>query len=174
MKTGPPRGADFDICCVDGSRSRISVSTRQGPAIDVCRVDGGRSWISVSILPVARRRRFLVLMVGVPGSPTPAPPRGPTIDVCYIDGGTPKSPSAPPGGLPSTFSNVDGRCSRISSSSTSQRVHRRRFLALVVSAPRSPAPTPPRGAAVDVCNVDGGRSRISSSSTSLGVAIDVS
>jgi hypothetical protein len=62
-------------------------------------------------------------MVGTVGSTALAPPRLPVVDVSYVDGGR----------------------SRISVS-TSQGPRRRRFLALMVGAPRSPAPTPPRGA----------------------------
>jgi hypothetical protein len=48
------------------------------------------------------------------------------------------------------FLSVDGGRSWISSSDTSQGARRRRFLALMVDAPGSPAPAPPRGPAVDV------------------------
>jgi hypothetical protein len=56
---------------------------------------------------------------------------------------------------------VDSGCSRISSSGTSKGARRRRFLALMVGTPGSPAPTPPRGPTIDVFYVDGARSRIS-------------
>jgi hypothetical protein len=52
---------------------------------------------------------------------------GPTVNVLYIDGG----------------------CSRISVIA-SHGAHHRCFLALMVGAPGSLAPTPPRGPAVDV------------------------
>jgi hypothetical protein len=69
-------------------------------------VDGGRSWIYISNTSQgARRRCFLALNVGAPGSTTLAPPRGPAIDIFYIDGGR----------------------SRISVNA-SQGAHRRRFL----------------------------------------------
>jgi hypothetical protein len=78
------------------------------------------------------------------------------------------------------FLSVDGGCSRISSSGTSQGAHRR-FFTLIVGAPGSPsapargstidvvlmvgapgstALAPPSGTVVDVCYVDGGCSRI--------------
>jgi hypothetical protein len=41
---------------------------------------------------------------------------------------------------------------------TSQGVHYRRFLALVVDAPGSSPPAPPRGASSMLYNIDGGRS----------------
>jgi hypothetical protein len=66
-----------------------------------------------------------------------------------------------PGGPPLTFLSVDGGRSRISSSGTSQRVRRQRFLALMMDAHGSPAPTPPKGPAVGVFYVDGGCSQIS-------------
>jgi hypothetical protein len=45
-------------------------------------IDGGRSWISsFGTSQEARRRCFLALMVGAPGSLAPAPPRRPAIDV---------------------------------------------------------------------------------------------
>jgi hypothetical protein len=34
-----------------------------------------------------RRQRFLTLMMGVPGSPAPAPIRRFVVDICYVDGG---------------------------------------------------------------------------------------
>jgi hypothetical protein len=52
---------------------------------------------------------------------------------------------APPGAPPLTFLSVDGACYRISSSDTSQGARHRRFLALMVDAPGSPAPAPPGG-----------------------------
>jgi hypothetical protein len=69
-------------------------------------------------------------------------------------------------GPPSTFFNVDGGRSWIYSSITSQGVHHRRFLALMVADSGSLTLTPPRGPVVDDFNVDGGRSRIYSSDTS--------
>jgi hypothetical protein len=74
----------------------------------------------------------------------------------------------------SIFFNVDGGCSQIYSSGTSQGAHRRRFLVLMVGALGSPALTPPRGAAIDVFNVDGGHSCIYRFDTSQGATIDVS
>jgi hypothetical protein len=57
-------------------------------AVDIFSVDGGRSRISSSVTSQGvRRRRFLALMVGAPGSPASAPPRGAVIDVFYVDGG---------------------------------------------------------------------------------------
>jgi hypothetical protein len=56
----------------------------------------------------------------------------------------------PPGGLPLMFPSGDDGHSWISSSGTSQGTRRRRFLALMVGTPGSPAPAPPRGLTVDV------------------------
>jgi hypothetical protein len=55
----------------------IAPAPPRGLTIDVCYVDGGRSRISVSTSQEARRRRFLVLMMGAPESPAPAPLKGP-------------------------------------------------------------------------------------------------
>jgi hypothetical protein len=52
--------------------------------------------------------------------------------------------------------------------------HRRRFLALMVGAPESPAPAPPGGPPSTFLSVDGGCSRIFSSGTSRGPTVDVS
>jgi hypothetical protein len=65
---------------------------------------------------------FFTLMVGAPGSLALAPPRGAHRRRFYVDGGR----------------------SRISISTT-QGARRRRFLALMVLAPVSPAPAPPGG-----------------------------
>jgi hypothetical protein len=67
--------------------------------------------------------------------------------------------------------SVDGGCSRIFSSCTSQWARRRRFLALMVGAPGSSAPTPLGGLPSTFLSVDGGHSRIFSSGTSWGPAI---
>jgi hypothetical protein len=48
---------------------------------------------------------------------------------------------------------------------SSQGVRCRCFLALMVGAPGSIAPTPPRGPVIDVCYIDGGRSWISISTS---------
>jgi hypothetical protein len=56
----------------------------------------------------------------------------------------------------SLFSNIDGGRSRISTSGTSQGVYRRRFLALVVDTPGSPALAPPGGPPSTFLSVDGG------------------
>jgi hypothetical protein len=85
-----------------------------------------------------RRQRFLALMVSAPGSTAPAPPRGLTVDVFY----------------------VDGRCPRISIS-TSQEVRRLHFLALMVGALGSTALTPPREPTINAFYVDGRCSWIS-------------
>jgi hypothetical protein len=58
------------------------------------------------------------------------------------------------------FLSIDDGRSRIPSSDISQETRRQRFLALMVGAPGSLAPTPPRGSAVDIFYVDGGRYRI--------------
>jgi hypothetical protein len=83
----------------------------------------------------------------------------------------PKPPWGPRG-LPPTFFNVDDGRSWISVS-TRQGVRRRRFLALMVGAPRSPSAST-RGMSSTFSSVDGGRSQISSSGTSQGATIDVS
>jgi hypothetical protein len=59
------------------------------------------------------------------------------------------------------FLSIDGGCSWISSSGTSQGAHHRRFLVLMVDAPRSPALAPVRGSTVNVFYIGGERSRIS-------------
>jgi hypothetical protein len=59
-------------------------------------------------------------------------------------------PPRVPEGPPSMFHSVDGRCSRVYSSGTSQGIRHRCFLALMVGALRSTAPAPPRGAAIDI------------------------
>jgi hypothetical protein len=89
--SAPTRGAVVDVFNVDGGRSRISISTRQGAChrrffnidsgrsrisvntyrglvVDVFNVDGGRSRISISTSQGARRQCFLALIVGTPGS----------------------------------------------------------------------------------------------------------
>jgi hypothetical protein len=74
---------------------------------------------------------------------------------------------APPkGDPPLTFLSIDGECSRIYSSGTSQETRRRCFLVLMVGAPRRQHPpgVPPS----KFLSVDGERSRIYSSSTSQG------
>jgi hypothetical protein len=89
---------------------------------------------------------FFTLMVGVPGSPTPGPPRGSAIVAFYVDGGCSRiSINTSQGGPPLTFLNIDGERSRISSSYTSQGGPLSTFL-----------------------SVDGGHSWISSSGTSQG------
>jgi hypothetical protein len=110
-------------------RSQISSSgTPRGPPSLFLSVDGGRSWItSSSNSRGARRQCFLALMVGVPGSPAPAPPEGPpstsSASVVAAAGpadNTPRGPTIhvfnfggghywtcrqhPPGSLPSTSS----------------------------------------------------------------------
>jgi hypothetical protein len=85
------------------------------------------------------------------GPDPPAGARVPAVDVFYVDGG----------------------CSRIFSSDTSQGAHRRRFLSLMMGAPGSSASAPPWGLAIDNFYVDGERSWISVS-TSQGPTVDVS
>jgi hypothetical protein len=70
----------------------------------------------------ARRRRFLALMVGAPGSLALTPPRGPL----------------------SMFLSVDGGCSWISIN-TRQGARHQCFLALMLGALGSTAPTTPGG-----------------------------
>jgi hypothetical protein len=67
-------------------------STPWGPSSTFLSVDGGRSptFSSRSPAPVpprARRRCFLALMVGAPGSPAPTPPGGPPLTFLSVDGG---------------------------------------------------------------------------------------
>jgi hypothetical protein len=71
------------------------------------------------------------------------------------------------------FLSVDGERFRICTFDTSQGAHRRRFLALMVGAPESPALAPHREVVVDVCYVDGVRFRISVS-ISQGSTVDIS
>jgi hypothetical protein len=103
-----------------------------------------RSWMETgpSGGPEARRRCFLALMVGTPGSTTLSPHRGSMFITLMV--GAPGSPSAPPRGLTVDDCYVDGGRSRISAS-TSHGARRRRFLALIVDAPESPALSPLKG-----------------------------
>jgi hypothetical protein len=91
-------------------------------------------------------------MVGPPGSTALTPPRGAVIDVSYHCWWV--LPDLQlwhlTGGSPSTFLSVDGGRSRIYNFDTSQGVRRRCFLALMVDAPGSLAPTPSSGPAIDV------------------------
>jgi hypothetical protein len=75
----PPGDPPLTFLSVDAERSQIysSVTSQGGPPSMFFSVDGGRSWISVSTRQGAHRRYFLVLMVGTPRSPAPAPPKGP-------------------------------------------------------------------------------------------------
>jgi hypothetical protein len=66
------------------------------------------------------------------------------------------------------FLSVDGGCSRIFNSGTSQGPCRQRFLALKLGAPGSSTPAPPRASVVDIFYIDGGRSLITSSGTTQG------
>jgi hypothetical protein len=98
----------------------------------------------------------------------PTPPRGLAIDVFSIGGGRCRTcRQYPPRGPSSTFLSVDGgRSPTFSSRSPAlvpPRARRRCFLALMVGAPGSPAPTPPGGPPSTFLSVDGGRSRIFSS-----------
>jgi hypothetical protein len=114
-------------------------------------VHGGHSRISVSTSQGARCRRFLALMVGALGSPPPASHRGPLSTFLSIDGRCSwiSSSGTSQGGPSSTFISVDGGRSRISNSNTSYGGRRRRFLALMVGTSESPAP-PPRGLTTNV------------------------
>jgi hypothetical protein len=66
------------------------------------------------------------------------------------------------------FISADGGRFQIYCSGTSDGVNHQRFLALMVGASGSTAPTPPRGPPSMFLSVDGGRSQISSSGTSHG------
>jgi hypothetical protein len=73
-----------------------------------------------------------------------------------------------------TFPSVDGGRSRIYNFGTYQGGRRRRFLALMVDAPGSPALTPLRGPVVDVFYVvDGGRSQISVKGPTIDVIFNL-
>jgi hypothetical protein len=90
-------------------------------------------------------------MVDAPGSPALAPPRWPRRRFLVLMVGSPGAPAlAPLRGAPSTFLNVDGGRSWISSSGTSQGARHRRFLALMVDALGALALAPPRGPVIDV------------------------
>jgi ubiquitin C-terminal hydrolase len=64
------------------------------------------------------------------------------------------------------FLSIDGGCSRIFNSGSSQGVRRQRFLALMVGAPGSPARHLPHGPSSMFISIDGGRSQIYNSDTS--------
>jgi hypothetical protein len=78
----------------------------------------------------------------------PEPPQGPrdTSSTFFnINGGHSLiSVSTCQGGPPSMFSSVDDGCSRIFNSGTHYGGRRRHFIALMVGAPRCPAPAPTR------------------------------
>jgi hypothetical protein len=110
--------------------------------------------IFLSIMPMQVYNTLLGSRMG-----TEPPLRGPgclSLTFFMLMVGAPESLSSAPRGPSSTFLSVDGGHSRISSSGTSHGAHHRRFLALLVGAPQSPAPAPPRGPTVDVFYVDGG------------------
>jgi hypothetical protein len=83
LAPAPHRGPTVDVFYVDGVRSRISVSTRQGARHrHFFSIDGGRSRISSSgTFQGVRRRRFLMLMADAPGSPSLALPKGSAVNV---------------------------------------------------------------------------------------------
>jgi hypothetical protein len=116
---------------------------------------------SVALTPPrgGRCQRFLALMVGTPGFPTP-PSRGATIDVFYVDGGHSRSSVSTRQGPRRRHFYVDGGYSR-TSVSTSQGARHQHFLPLMVGAPGSLAPAPPSGPTVDLFYVDGGCSQTS-------------
>jgi hypothetical protein len=132
----PPRGAAVDVFCVDGGRSRISITASQGAHHRRFLVLMVGPFGSLTSPPRGPSLVFLALMVGAPGSLAP-PPRGPTIDVFCIDGGCsrifciasqgvrhrcflccwwvlPDFQNRLPEGLPSTFLSVYGGRSCIS------------------------------------------------------------
>jgi hypothetical protein len=75
-------------------------------------------------------------------------PRGPLSMILVLMVDAPGSSAMPPRGELSTFFSVDGERSWISGTA-SQKAHHRWFLALMVGAPGSPAPTPPKGPTVN-------------------------
>jgi hypothetical protein len=80
--TPPPRGAHrrrFLVLMV-GALGSPAPTPPRGSVVNIFYVDGERSWISVSTRQGPCRRCFLGLMVDAFGSPTP-PLQGPTIDV---------------------------------------------------------------------------------------------
>jgi hypothetical protein len=99
-------------------------------------VDGGHSWISSSSTTPSHRQHFLALVVGAPD-----------LQLWHL-----------PGGLSSTFLSIDGGRSWVYNSDTSQGARHRRFLALLMGAPRSPASAPPRGPTVDALQLSGSHS----------------
>jgi hypothetical protein len=115
-------------------------------------VDGGRSRILHQHPPWGGRRRyFLALMVGAPGSSAPSPLRGAPSTFLALMVATPGSlaPSPPRG------------------------AHRRWFLAFMVDTLGSPAPVPPRGPPSMFVSVNGGCSQISSSDTLQGGSLSM-
>jgi hypothetical protein len=103
-----------------------------------CRENGTREQnYFLSIMPMQVYSTPLGSRMGT-ATPPPTGDRVLAIDVFYVDGG----------------------CSRISSSGTSQAACRRCFLALMVGALGSPALAPPRGPTIDIFYIDGGRSWI--------------
>jgi hypothetical protein len=153
---------------VDGGRSWIfSSGTSQG----VCHrcflalmVDAPGS-LALASLRGAHRRCFLALMVDALGSPALAPPIA-AIDIFYVDGGRSRISVSTTRGPPSTFLSIGGGRSRISSSGTSQGVHHRCFLVLMVDALRSLAPAQLGGPSLMFLSVDGGCFWITSFGTS--------
>jgi hypothetical protein len=101
----------------------------------------------------------------------PTRARRPIVDVFSVDGGRSWIFGTTSLGAAIDISCIDGGRSRISSI-TSQGGLPSMFLALMVGAPRSLAPSP-KGPTVNIFFVDGGRSRISGTA-SQGVAVDVS
>jgi hypothetical protein len=86
-----------------------------------------------------------------------------------IDGGCSQifSSGTSQGGSSSTFLSIDDGRSQISSSDIFQGARHRRFLALMVGGPGSPAP-PPKGATTDVLQLSGSQSHTSSNTTQGG------
>jgi hypothetical protein len=78
--SAPARGAVVDVFNVDGGRSRISISTRQGACHRrfLTLIVGAPE--SPSTLTGGSSSMFLMLMVDALGSPS-APPRGPAVNV---------------------------------------------------------------------------------------------
>jgi hypothetical protein len=113
---GPP---SMFFTLMVGAPGSITPAPPRESTVDVFYVDGGCSWIFISTHQRARHRCFFTLMVGAPDSTAPAPPKEPTVDIFYVDGGYFWIFISTHQGAHHRCS-VDGRCSRIYSSSTSQ------------------------------------------------------
>jgi hypothetical protein len=171
LPAAPPRGLAIDVSNFGGGRCQIY---RQHP------LGGPPSMSPTSVVAAAR--------------PTGSTPKGPAIYVSNFSGGHCQTyrqhPQGPPPSTSSTLvvATVGPAASTprgaLSTSPTSGPLAlappggspSMRFLALMVGAPRPPAPAPPGGPPSTVVNVflsvDGGRSWTCSSGTSRGPTVD--